>query len=163
MRHASLQPSPEELLLSSHSSGPNSIKPSPQMLSVQSLLQISSCVVFASSHSSGGSSFGVPSPQNSLKQAALHPSPSSFAPSSHSSEPLTVPSPHDSSPHVALHPSLLSLLPSSQVSVPGFRKPSPQMLSRQLPVRQKSLSLILPSSHSSGGLSFGMPSPQNSF
>src|SRR3989338_11355077 len=36
------------------------------------------------------------------------------------------------------------------------------MLSRQLPVRQKSLSLTLPSSHSSGGLSFGMPSPQYS-
>src|SRR5258706_327543 len=150
------QPSVLTVLPSSHCSLA-SLMPSPQNGSVQSLRQPSVLTVLPSSHCSLASL--MPSPQNGSAQSFRQPSVLTVLPSSHCSLASLMPSPHtvQSARHVRpLAPagepggSQVSLFCASTIS-------SPQRGIVQL-LRQESLLLPLPSSHSSPASR--CPSPQ---
>merc|ERR1711991_943531 len=84
-----------------------------------------------SSHSSTGTPLTTPSPQYSSKHVALHPSPPTWSPSSHSSTPRQMkPSPQVAS-RQATQASVWIMLPSSHSS-PAPTRPSPQYSRVQL-------------------------------
>ena len=122
---SALQPSPEVVLPSSHSSS-SSLRPSPH----------------------GEAQPEVPTQTGSARQSALQPSPPKTLPSSHDSSPSRTPSPQTvgwqatpgvgqaepgSTRHASLQPSPGMSLPSSQVS-PPITMPSPQIGMQRAPI-----------------------------
>src|SRR5436190_325456 len=90
----------------------------------------------------------MPSPQVSVWQPALQPSPDTVLLSSHCSAPSLTPLPHsDSKRQVLLQPSPVMALPSSHCSLVCFT-PSPHTSTTQL-AEQPSLLTLLPSSQRS--------------